>query len=252
MKKLVVKIKTGKWFTSYLHGENRLNQGKIKCRIVRKKGETKNSFSQTQLCSSFSSPLSYLHQPSVAQGDGEWGLLSVHSSSSPLLPHTFTLLQFGAPSMGFSLSWGYLVRALLWLFKIYSTWLFSTRYRLLQCRSPMKCSSRKPTSAQDLPRLQLLHGLSICCSLGTSLGAGGHVLQVDMCSNVILHEMQGASLCHHGHLQGILCSSTWRTSSPSSSPCWQAARLFLPVFSKSSPTVVALWFFWNASLNKLS
>lgn len=177
-------------------GETDLTRSELSVGLWEKKVKTKNSFSQspspqTQLCSSFSSPLSHLHQPSVAQGDGEWGLLSVHSSSSsPLLPHTFTLLQCGAPSMGYSLSWGYPVWALLWLFQIYSTWLFSTGYRLFQCRFPMKCSSRKPTSAQDLPRL--LHGLSTCCSLGTSLGAGGHVLQVDICSNVILHGREPA------------------------------------------------------------
>ncbi|KAK4827475.1 hypothetical protein QYF61_018711, partial [Mycteria americana] len=45
-----------------------------------------------------------------------------------------------------------------------------------------------------------------------------HGLQVDICSTVDLHGLQGDSLPHHGlhqGLQGNLCSSPWSTSSPS-------------------------------------
>jgi len=45
-----------------------------------------------------------------------------------------------------------------------------------------------------------------------------HRLQVDICSTVDLHGLQGNSLPHHGllhGLQGHLCSGTWSTSSPS-------------------------------------
>jgi len=43
-------------------------------------------------------------------------------------------------------------------------------------------------------------------------------LQVDICSTMHLHGLQGDSLPHHGllhRLQGNLCSGTWSTSSPS-------------------------------------
>ncbi|KAK4821752.1 hypothetical protein QYF61_000813 [Mycteria americana] len=45
-----------------------------------------------------------------------------------------------------------------------------------------------------------------------------HGLQVDICSTMDLHGLQGDSLPHHGlnhWLQGNLCSGTWSTSSPS-------------------------------------
>jgi len=45
-----------------------------------------------------------------------------------------------------------------------------------------------------------------------------HGLQVDICSTVDLHGLQGDSLPHHGllhRLQGNLCSGTWSTSSTS-------------------------------------
>ncbi|KAK4810986.1 hypothetical protein QYF61_014458 [Mycteria americana] len=45
-----------------------------------------------------------------------------------------------------------------------------------------------------------------------------HGLQVDICSTVNLHGLQGDNLLHHGlhhGLQGNLCSGTWSTSSPS-------------------------------------
>ncbi|KAM9590835.1 uncharacterized protein ACIBXB_005885 [Morphnus guianensis] len=45
-----------------------------------------------------------------------------------------------------------------------------------------------------------------------------HGLQVDICSTMDLHGLQGDSLPHHGlhhRLQGNLCSGAWSTSSPS-------------------------------------
>ena len=45
-----------------------------------------------------------------------------------------------------------------------------------------------------------------------------HGLQVDVCSTINLHGVQGDSLPHHGlphGLQGNLCSGAWSTSSPS-------------------------------------
>ncbi|KAK4810770.1 hypothetical protein QYF61_007744, partial [Mycteria americana] len=107
----------------------------------------------------------------------------------------------------------------------------SFRNRLLQCGSP--------TGSQVLPANLLQHGL-LCMRLQVLPGAYAstgfqgitasfkrthllwrgdlHRLQVDICSTVDLHGLQGDSLPHHGlhhGLQGNLCSSAWNTSSPS-------------------------------------
>ncbi|KAM9616085.1 uncharacterized protein ACIBXB_020459 [Morphnus guianensis] len=55
-------------------------------------------------------------------------------------------------------------------------------------------------------------------------------LQVEICSAVDLHGLQGDSLPHHGlprGLQGNLCSGAWSISSPPSALTWGAAGLFL-------------------------
>ncbi|KAM9591464.1 uncharacterized protein ACIBXB_006257 [Morphnus guianensis] len=62
-------------------------------------------------------------------------------------------------------------------------------------------SGSQPPSGTHLLRRGVLHGL-----------------QVDICSTVDLHGLQGDSLPHHGlhhGLQGNLCSGAWSTSSPS-------------------------------------
>ena len=57
-----------------------------------------------------------------------------------------------------------------------------------------------------------------------------HGLQVDVCSTIHLHGLQGDSLPHHGlphGLQGNLCSAAWSTSSPPSSLTLVSAELLL-------------------------
>ncbi|KAM9662266.1 uncharacterized protein ACIBXB_013160 [Morphnus guianensis] len=69
---------------------------------------------------------------------------------------------------------------------------------LLQCGVP---TGSQPPSGTHLLRRGVLHGL-----------------QVDICSTVDLHGLQGDSLPHHGlhhGLQGNLCSGAWSISSPS-------------------------------------
>ncbi|KAM9590846.1 uncharacterized protein ACIBXB_005895 [Morphnus guianensis] len=69
---------------------------------------------------------------------------------------------------------------------------------LLQRRVP---TGSQPPSGTHLLRCGVLHGL-----------------QVDICSTVDLHGLQGDSLPHHGlhhRLQGNLCSGAWSISSPS-------------------------------------
>ncbi|KAK4826053.1 hypothetical protein QYF61_004168 [Mycteria americana] len=59
-----------------------------------------------------------------------------------------------------------------------------------------------------------------------------HGLQVEICSTVNLHGLQGDSLPHHGlhhGLQGNFCSGAWSTSSPPSSLCLQSC--FSHIFS---------------------
>ena len=88
----------------------------------------------------------------------------------------------------------------------------------------------------------------ICSSVGSSLfmdPQGTHLfwcgllhgLQVDICSTVDLHGLQGHSLPHHSllhGLQGNLCSSAWSTSSPSFFTDLGACRaLFLTYFQSS-------------------
>lgn len=199
-------------------------------------------------------PLSHLHQPSVAQGGGKWGLLLVHSSSSLLLlPHTFTLPQCGAPAMGSSLSWGYQVWVLLVTVVLQDLlhMVFSSEYRPsgTDCFSmgpPRNAAPVRKLLHRISPGCSFLHGLPTCSSTGISMGCRW---MYPTGSSMTCTE---TALCRHGHLQGVLCSAPREHFPLPFSPCLVSARLVLPVFSKSSPTAVALWFFWNASLNKLS
>jgi len=57
-----------------------------------------------------------------------------------------------------------------------------------------------------------------------------HGLQVEICSTMDLHGLQGSNLPHHGlrhGLQGNLCSSAWSTGSSPSSLTLVSAELFL-------------------------
>jgi len=124
----------------------------------------------------------------------------------------------------------------------------SFRKRLLQCGSP--------TGSQILPSnllqrgLLFLHGatdtarslIRVTTSFRhpPALVFGTlHVLQVDICSTMDLHGLQGDNLCYHGllhRLQGNLYSGAWSTSSPPSSLNLVSAGLFLshissPLFS---------------------
>ncbi|KAK4827032.1 hypothetical protein QYF61_013166 [Mycteria americana] len=85
-----------------------------------------------------------------------------------------------------------------------------------------------PTGSQPPSGIHLLwHGV-------------GHGLQMDICSTINPHGLQGDSLPHHGlhqGLQGNLCSGAWSTSSPSfftdSASCKEARGSYL--------TLEAVW-----------
>ena len=64
-----------------------------------------------------------------------------------------------------------------------------------------------------------------------------HGLQVDICSTMDLHGLQGDSLPHHGlhhGLQGNLCSGAWSTSSPSFFTDLGVCRVVSLTYSHSS------------------
>jgi len=66
-----------------------------------------------------------------------------------------------------------------------------------------------------------------------------HGLQVEICSTMDLHGLQGHSLPHHGlfhGLQGNLCSSTWSTSSASFFTDLGVCRVISLMHSHSSPS----------------
>jgi len=63
-----------------------------------------------------------------------------------------------------------------------------------------------------------------------------HGLQVDICSTIDLHRLQGDSLPHHGllhGLQGNVCSGAWSTSSPSSFTDFGVCRVVSLTYSQS-------------------
>ena len=99
----------------------------------------------------------------------------------------------------------------------------------------MNCSSMGPFHDMQSFRSTLLQRGSPTGSQppsGTHLLQRGvlHGLQVEICSPVDLHGLQGDSLPHHGlhhGLQGNLCSCAWSISSPPSSLTWVSAGLFL-------------------------
>ena len=130
-------------------------------------------------------------------------------------------LQRGSPTGSQVLSPNLLQRGLLSLQK--ST---GPARSLLQCGLP---TGSQPPSGIHLLQRGVLHGL-----------------QVDICSTVDLHGLQGDSLPHHGlphGLQGNLCSSTWSTSSPSFFPDLGVCRVFPLAYSHSSlPGAVAQCF----------
>jgi len=71
-----------------------------------------------------------------------------------------------------------------------------------------------------------------------------HGLQVDICSAMDLHGLQGDSLPHHGlhhKLLGNLSSSAWRVPPPPASLSFVSAELFLShILTPLSPTVVGV------------
>jgi len=88
-----------------------------------------------------------------------------------------------------------------------------------------------------------------CCSAGLPTGSQPplgihllwrgvfHGLQVEICSTVDLHGLQGHSLTHHGlhhGLQGKLCSGAWTTSSPALFPDLGVCRVVSLTLSHSS------------------
>jgi len=129
----------------------------------------------------------------------------------------------------------------------------SFRKRLLQCGSPMgaqalpanllQCGLLSLHGSTGPGRSLLQHGLP----MGSQPPSGIHLLrhgvfhslQVDICSIVNLHGLQGDNLPHHGlhhRLQGKknFCSSVWSTSSPSFFTDLGVCRVFSLTSSHSS------------------
>ena len=78
-----------------------------------------------------------------------------------------------------------------------------------------------------------------------------HGLQVDICSTVNLHGLQGDSLPHHGlphGLQGNLCSGAWSTSSPSFFTDLGVCRVVSLTYSHSSLQLQFVVQFFSPSL----
>jgi len=113
----------------------------------------------------------------------------------------------------------------------------SFRSRLLQRGSP--------TGSKVLPANLFHHGLlspRVCRSCCELLLQVLPELQVEICSTMDLHGLQGNSLPHHGllhGLQGNLCSGAWSTSSPPSALTLGSAGVF-HIFSILSPATVAV------------
>ena len=186
----------------------------------------------------------YLPHPAV-QGDGEWGLRSVdHTLSLPLHPLQGQHSSHSSPAPARSPS-----------HRRQSSTNFSNGVLPMGCRSSQTAPAWVPSTAcspsgADCSSVGPPRGHKSCqktCSVGSSLhGSTGparnllqwglptgsqppsgihlfrhgvlHGLQVDICSTVDLHELQGDSLPHHGlphGLQGNLCSGTWSISSSS-------------------------------------
>jgi len=108
----------------------------------------------------------------------------------------------------------------------------SFRNRLLQCRSPMGSqvlpanllqrgllSPRGHRSCQEPAPGRAFHGVTDSFRpIHLLWSVVLHGLQVDICSTMDLHGLQGYNLPHHGlhhGLQGNLCFGTWITSSSS-------------------------------------
>jgi len=199
--------------TSYCHGQNRLNLGR------RGKFNLQDIFppplpsSGARLHSHFS-PFS----PRVAQGDGEWGLWSVHHMLSlPLLPpqgrtpHTLPLLQHGVPLTATVLH------------ELLQRGSFPRGAVLREQAAPVWV----PTGSQALPTNLLQRGLlspRVCRSWQepatvraphritasfrhppAPVWGSFHGLQVEICSTVDLRGLQRDNLPHHGlhhELQG--------------------------------------------------
>ena len=98
--------------------------------------------------------------------------------------------------------------------------------------------ARKPAPARALRRVTASFGHIHLLRRGVL-----HGLQVDICSTVDFHELQGDSLPHHGlhhGLPGNLCSGTWSTSSPSLFTDLGVCRVVSLTYSHSSlPAAVA-------------
>ena len=145
----------------------------------------------------------------------------------------------------------------------------SFRNRLLQCGSPtgsqvlpanlLQCGLLSLHRATGPARSLLQHWLPMGSQppLGIHLLWRGvlHRLQVDICSTVNLHGLQGDSLPHHGlphGLQGNLCSGAWSTSSPSFFPDLGVCRVVPLTYSHSSLLTAVAQCFSPPFLNMLS
>jgi len=131
----------------------------------------------------------------------------------------------------------------------------SFRNRLLQCGS----STCDPHGVTSHARSLLQHGLSTgsqpfsgACSCS---GVGVlHGLQVDICSIIKLHGLQGDDLTHHGlqhELQRNLFAGARSTSSPSFFTDFSVCNTLSLIYSHSSvPTALSQQFFLHLIITK--
>jgi len=157
------------------------------------------------------------------QGNREWGLWSVHHTLSVLLlpPHSFPLLQHGVLPTGDSSP------------QTPPTWVLPTGcspsgtgcssvgppWGHKPCQQTCSSASSSLQGSAGPARSLLQHGLPTGSQLSSGIHLLWHGLQVEICSTVDLHGLQGDNLPHHGLLHGLLrnlCSGAWSTSSSSS------------------------------------
>lgn len=135
------------------------------------------------------SPSSLLPPPWEPQGDGECGLWSVFLLLSPPVLH-----QHGVSPTVKSLSWASEIWVLLTGLSslinapavVWFSWGTVLQWWIVPMRIPLQATfpDTKPTPSWDLHRVEILHGMSICSRMGSSMDCS-----VDICSSVDLHVM---------------------------------------------------------------
>ena len=184
--------------------------------------------------------------PWALQGDGKWGLRSLHHTSSlPLLPpHALSLLQRGVPPMGGSppgssptwvLPMGCIPSwtAPAWVLpqgavlqeQAAAAWV--THGITSPVSKPALAWARSAGPGRSLLQRRAPHRVTTFFRYPPALAWGPfHGLQVDICSTVDLHGLQGDSLPHQG-LYHKLKGKTLCSGIPPSSLTLVSAELFL-------------------------